>query len=140
MRNLSRIDIITAGLNRAAGTAGLLAAAWEALEFLRAATGGGPGLGLGPQWYAAYMCAAAAAAEARDAAGMAPSMPASDAPGTGPTVAGDEPPARLAGLAATLAGRLDAAAGHAELAGDREALRLAAAGAAQVRQLLASDG
>ncbi len=138
MRDLSRIDIITAGLDRAPDTAGLLAAAWEALEFLRAATGSEPVPG--PQWYAAYMCAAAAAAEARDAAGMAPSMPPGDVPGTGPTAAGNEPPDRLAGVAAALAGRLDTAAGHAELAADREALRLAAAGAAEVRRLLADDG
>jgi hypothetical protein len=136
VRNLRQIEIITARLDRAAGTPGLLAAAWEALEFLRAATISGPGPGQGSQLFAAYLYAAAAAAEARDAAGMAPSAPAAAAAPAAP--ARDEPPARLAGLAQILATRLDEAAAPA-LPDDWEALRLAAAGAAEIRRLLTAS-
>jgi hypothetical protein len=65
-------------------------------------------------------------------------MPAGEPPGAGPAT-GDEPPGQLAGLAGAVAARL-AAAGHEAGPGDREALRRAAAGVGQVRQLLAGDG
>jgi len=130
------IDAITGRLDHAAGVPDLLAVAWEALEFIRAAASGGADSG--PGLYAAFMFAAAAAAEARDAVGMAPSMRAGDhAPG------GDQAPEEagpLAELAGALAARMSAAAGQPDDPGDREAFRAAAAGAGQVRRLLAGGG
>jgi len=144
VKDIGEIDAIAGRVEAAAGVPGLLAAAWEALEFLRAAAGGcaedpdrEPGL------FAAFMFAAAAAAEARDAAGLAPSMPAGGLAPAGRPDAGEAagPLAeRLAGLATLLAVRLAAAAGQADGPGDREALRLAAAGAGQAARLLTGAG
>jgi hypothetical protein len=128
-------DVLTR-LDSAAGVPQLLAAAWQALDYVHAAAAGGadPGSGL----YPALMFAAVAAAEARDAAGLAPSMPAGGAGGAGEVAPGEA--GELAGLAAAVAARLGAAAGRAVLPGDREALRLAAAGAGEVARLLGGAG
>ncbi len=131
------IDAITGRLDHAAGVPDLLAAAWEAFEFIRAAASGcaDPGAGL----YAAFMFAASAAAEARDTVGLAPSMPAGDlAPGGDQAL--EEAAGPLAELAGALAARMAATAVQAEDPGDREAFRAAAAGAGQVRRLLAGGG
>ena len=95
-----------------------------------------------PDLFAAYMSAAVAAADGRDAILTADAQPARTA-----GVAGLDPPASgadphevadaIAASAAVLAARLDHAAGLAGMSQDRRACRDAAAAARLIRQLLA---
>lgn len=135
------ISAARAGLERATGTQGVLAASWDAFEVLQALAGAradprSPA-------YPAYMTAAAAAAEARDWVGWAPSMTSENrAPGDSPnrgTGGGSGTTAMLASLAELLTGRLDAAAREAALSGDREALEQASLLAGDISTMLAED-
>ena len=95
-----------------------------------------------PDLFAAFMSAAVAATDGRDAVLTADALPAHAAgvaepeqptPGADPREAADA----IAASAAALAARLDHAAGIAETSQDRRACRDAAAAARQIRRLLA---
>ena len=135
MTGLRETDDIGARLDAAGSIADALATAWDAFDFIHAAASNCADPGTGT--YAAFMFASAAAAEARDTVGFAPSMPSGPrgpVPGGTPATAG-----LLAEFAGTLPGRLSAAAGQAVLASDRDALAQAASAAGQIRELLAGN-
>lgn len=94
-----------------------------------------------PELFAAFMTAADAAVDGREAITIAPSLPppAGNATPTGPMANAelDEVIAALATLAGILAGRLTGAAALATLPDDRAACGEAAAAAQRIHQLMA---
>jgi hypothetical protein len=136
------IEMLRARLSAAATVVDTLTVAWDIFEFIQTVADGCADRE--PELFAAFLFAMAAAAEGRDAAGFAPSMP--DAPGV--SVASSawgtidllEIAGQLAGLAGALEGRLAVAAGCAGDAGDRRACEHAAGQAGQIRVLLTPAG
>jgi hypothetical protein len=119
-----------------------LAAGWDAFELMRAVADGCADGDDGS--FAAFLLAGAAAANGRDAVGLAPSLAAGQASGTTPQ---DEPAApagavaaAIAALAAVLGPRLSRAADGAADPADRAACQRAGAEAARIRALLGEPG
>src|ERR1035438_1482264 len=118
-------------LEQAAGVAAVLDAAYDAFESMRLAFRAheDPASGL----FAAFVMAAASAADGRDAIAFAPSLPPRRRPGvagTGQGPPGEDSAERFAGeavgLSQVLAARLVRAAGSASDPGDRGACERAA--------------
>jgi hypothetical protein len=129
----------------AAGLPEVLESAWRAFECMLAEAEAheDPATPLFP----AFVLAATAAANGRDAVLRAPSLPwpPQDSPPDGGQVGGPGESARsaaraLASLCPTLISRLEIAAGSAESEGDRDACRNAAARARAIYDLLAEAG
>lgn len=135
------IENTQARLAEASDLPGLLAVAWDAFSLLLAACQDSQDRST--ELFAAFAFAAAAAAEGRLAIAGAPSLPAN--PGRRPSGdASGEPDLEkladsLAGLAHGLAESLSSAARESADPGDRDACEDAAAQAARVREILASD-
>ena len=128
-------------LERAAGVAAVLDAAYDAFEGMRLASRvhEDPASGL----FGAFVMAAAAAADGRDAAAFAPSLPSRrrhGAAGNGERPTGGEPAERIAADAASLSrllvARLTCAAESASDSGDRGACEQAARCAREICDLL----
>ena len=128
-------------LEQAAGPAAVLDAAYDAFESMRLAfrVHEDPASGL----FAAFVMAAASAADGRDAVGFAPSLPSwrrHGAAGNGKGAPGEERAERLAADAASLsqllAACLTGAAGSASDPGDRGACEQAAKCAREICNLL----
>jgi hypothetical protein len=115
-----------------------LAAGFDAFEAIRAVARGYQDQT--PALFPAFMSAADAAVDGREALTAAPSLPPGDVE-AGHVVPDDVHPAqaidRLAALAAVLRSRLTQAAGAAEATADREACQDAAAAASRICDLLA---
>jgi hypothetical protein len=136
------IAVLGARLGTAQAVAEVLAVAWDIFDLVQVVASGcadrEPGL------FAAFLFTAAAAAEGRDAAGFAPSIP--DGPGTPASppqwVALKTPEIAdlVAALADALGRRLELAAGQAADPGDRRACEHAARQAHQIHALLAPGG
>jgi hypothetical protein len=133
-------------------------------EWLRHASGDGPVLGAaceafevmlavvrakedpGSVFFASFVMAATLAADGRDAAGFAPSMPRPRSPfETGPAdrlraESAESTAKAVAGLAGLAAARLTQASGQAADPGDRDACEQAARCAAGIHELLARGG
>ena len=142
VNDMHDIGSIGARLRASGDLAATLAASFDAFEVIRLAARGceNRDLGLLP----AFMLAAGAAVEGRNAVAAAPSLPRAN--GNADRPAGPEPGADvqeiadgLAALGALLAGRLPAAAADATTPGDRAACADAAQAAAQIHRLLARD-
>ena len=128
-------------LRQAASLPGTLAASFDAFEAIRLLARGNehrdPGL------FAAFMMAADAAVDGREALTISPSLPPATrpqpavSPATGAGL--DDIADAMAGLAAQLADCLPRAAAMAEMPGDRAACEQAAHAAGQIRQLMARD-
>jgi len=136
------IDPLRVRLSAAGTVADTLAVAWDIFELVQVVANGCADRE--PNLFAAFLFTAAAAAEGRDAAGFAPSIP--DTPGmpVSPlqwdvtTVA--EIADQLAALAGVLGRKLELAAGQAADPEDRRACAHAARQAHQVHELLALGG
>jgi hypothetical protein len=124
-------------LDEADGVAATLSAGWDTFDLIQQIADGcaaDPDSGL----FAAFLLAAGAAGQGRDAVGFAPSIPANSDPvdergdETDPATAA----ADLAALAIVLRTRLEAAAAQAGNLGDLQACRDAARAAARVREYL----
>jgi hypothetical protein len=139
---IGEIGVMQQRMEAARGLADLLAAAWDAFTMLLAACEAGEEQSA--ELSAAFAFAAAAAAQGRLALAAAPSLPPAGADGAslGPFVHDD--PGGTADVLAELAVSLREALANAGLtaddAGDRAACADAAAGAAQVFELLAPGG
>ena len=132
-------------LEQAAGPAAVLDAAYDAFEGMRLAfrVHEDPASGL----FAAFVMAAASAADGRDAVAFAPSMPPRRRHGaaeTGQGPPGEDSSERFAGEAAGLSQVLEAclarAAGPASNPGDRSACEQAARCACEIYDLLGGAG
>ena len=132
-----------AQVREAASLSDLLAAAFDAFEvirrFARASEDLVPGL------FAAFMAAADAAVDGREAVTIAPSLPPGRSGATAVTVAtagtgAEEIAAALAALGSLLSERLTRAATNAPTPGDRDACEEAAAAAQRIHYLMAGDG
>ena len=125
-------------LRQASGLARTLAASFDAFEAIRLLARGNehrdPGL------FAAFMMAADAAIDGREALTLSPSLPpaATPQPAVSPAEGAglDDIADAMAGLAAQLADCLPRAAAMAEMRGDRAACEQAAHAAGQIRQLM----
>jgi hypothetical protein len=135
------IDALRVRLSKASSIADTLSVAWDIFELVQTVANDcadrEPGL------FAAFLFTSAAAAEGRDAAGFAPSIP--DCPGMvfqpgWDTASPAEIADRVAELVGVLGRRLDLAAGQAVDPGDRRACAHAARQAHQVYELLAPGG
>jgi hypothetical protein len=139
VNDMTPADGIEARLRMAAGVPETLAAGFDAFEVIRLTArhwqDRAPGL------FAAFMTAADAAVDGRDALTIAPSLPPAGGSGPGgPVVAAaesDQAADGLAALAAALHDRLTAAAAAAGLPGDRAACQDAAQAAGRICQLMA---
>jgi hypothetical protein len=140
-------ETITARLRAAPGLPELLAAAFDAFEAIRLLARGSEGEV--PALFAAFMTAADAAVDGREAITAAPSLAPTHAgapPGNGAgggRAAGDtagQVSSALAALAEVLGTHLTAAASRAFLPGDRAACQQAAVAARQIHLVMASDG
>jgi hypothetical protein len=136
------IGALEARLGAAGTVADTLAVAWDIFELVQVVANGcadrDPGL------FAAFLFTAAAAAEGRDAAGFAPSMPDTPGPLVGQPdwdrISVGEIADQLAALAGALGRRLELAAGRAGDPGDRRGCAHAARQAHQIHELLAPGG
>ena len=140
---MTRVEAAAGRLRQAGDLGAVLDAAHEAFEAMRAAIRSqeNPASGL----FAAFVMAAALAADGRDAVAFAPSMPPRrqpDMPGADGVRAGtaEEVSRGVAGLSGLVAVRLGQVAGQAAEPGDREACERAAQCARGVRDLLAGGG
>lgn len=142
MTAVQDIDMLQARLSAADTVAGTLAVGWDIFELVQIVADGCADRE--PRLFAAFLFAAAAAVEGRDAVGFAPSMPAT--PGAPVAQSGWEATGlleiadQLAELAGALGGRLAVAAGRAGNAGDRRACEHGVRQACQIRALLAPGG
>lgn len=133
------IEPIRQRLLDADGVPGVLAAGWEAFEFVRSVAGAGADQAAG--MFPAFTFARGAAVSGRNAIAFAPSMPA----GQATLLERPAPPAAdvyevadgLAELASVLSARLREAAELAADAGDRAACENAARDADRISELLA---
>jgi hypothetical protein len=136
---VQKIDVLRVRLDAVGCVADTLAAGWDTFELVEVIAD--DYADRAPDTFAAFLFAAASAAEARDAVGFAPSMPAS----TGIPVGFAESDSRdmcevvgeLAGLVSILGTRLQAAAHRAGSPGDRQACERAARDAGRICDLLA---
>jgi hypothetical protein len=139
--SVTQASTIQARLRQAAGLPEALEAGFDAFEAIRMAArehqDQAPGL------FAAFMTAADAAVDGREALTVAPSLPPSGRARPSRAVPADadagQAADRLAVLAAVLRDRLTLAAGQADTAGDRDACQDAAAAAGRVCELMAPD-
>jgi hypothetical protein len=136
---MDQIGRVTARLRAADSLAATLAAGFDALEVIRA--GARDCEDRAPELFAAFMLAAGAAAEGRNALAGAPSLPRGRGEAAGPDVASPSADAgeiadALTGLSDLLAHRLQEAAVHAPNAPDEAACRDAARAAAHIQLLL----
>jgi hypothetical protein len=130
---------IEARLSQAGSLPETLAAGFDAFEVIRVTArdwqGRAPGL------FAAFMTAADAAVDGREALTVAPSLPPAGSAGPGAAVAAGADPGQandtLAALAAALRDRLIRAAAVAVLPGDQAACHDAAQAAGRICQLMA---
>ena len=129
---------IAARLEQAASVPEMLAAGFDAFETVRIAARGCQDQA--PELFAAFMTAADAAVDGREALTIAPSLPQAGGGGPGHANArGDDPVLiadALAALAGVLCDRLGQAAAGAALPADRVACQEAAHAAARIRQLM----
>ena len=142
VNDMTPTDGIEAHLRMAAGLPQTLAVGFDAFEVIRMTARDwqdrAPGL------FAAFMTAADAAVDGREALTIAPSLPPADVarPRSVVTAGIDSGQAAsaLAALASVLQDRLTAAAGRAHLPGDRAACQDAAAAAGRICQLMGRGG
>jgi hypothetical protein len=128
-------------LRQAASVPGTLVASFDAFEAIRLLARGNehrnPGL------FAAFMMAADAAVDGREALTISPSLPPATRPQPDVSPAAsadlDDIADAIAGLAAQLADCLPRAAATAKMPGDRAACEQAAHAAGQIRQMMARD-
>jgi hypothetical protein len=138
---MTRMEAAAGRLRRAGDLGAVLGAAYEAFEVMRVVVRAreDPASGL----FAAFVMAAALAADGRDAIAFAPSMPprGPGVPGAGGVLAGtaEEVARGVAGLSGLVAVRLGQVAGQAE-PGDREACQRAASCARGIGELLGGGG
>jgi hypothetical protein len=137
------VEVIVARLRDARSLPELLAASFDAFETIRVLARGSEDIV--PSLFAAFMTAADAAVDGRQAITLAPSL----SPGSGvtpvtiPPAAGadiDTITAALAALGGLLDERLAHAADRALLSGDRTACQEAAEAGRRIHQLMAGDG
>lgn len=125
-------------LEQAASMPEALAAGFDAFEVIRMAAR--ECQDRAPELFAAFMTAADAAVDGREALTVAPSLPHVAAAGPGDPVAADADPGQVAAALAVLAGllgdRLGEVAALADLANDRAACNDAAHEAGQICQLM----
>jgi hypothetical protein len=130
---------IEARLNQAGSLPETLAAGFDAFEVIRMTARYWQDRA--PRLFAAFMTAADAAVDGREALTIAPSLPPADGAGPGDTAASSADPAQasdtLAALAAALRDRLTRAADRAVLPGDQAACQDAAQAAGRICQLMA---
>jgi hypothetical protein len=139
--DVSEASSIEARLRQAGSLPETLAAGFDAFEVIRMTARDwqdrAPGL------FAAFMTAADAAVDGREALTIAPSLPPADGAAPGGAVAAGIHPGQvvevLAALATTLRDRLTHAAVGALLPGDRAACEDAAKAAGRICQLMARD-
>jgi hypothetical protein len=137
------VEVIVARLRDARSLPALLAASFDAFETIRVLARGSEDMV--PSLFAAFMTAADAAVDGRQAITLAPSLsPASGVtPVTTPPAAGadiDTIADALAALGELLDERLAHAADRALLSGDRTACQEAAEAGRRIQQLMAGDG
>jgi hypothetical protein len=139
--NMHDIDAMRARLSAAANLPDTLAAGWDAFELVQAVADAHAEQA--PDLFAAFMFAAASAADGRDAVGFAPSMLATPGTPAGPASPGQgeayEAADQIVGLMAVLASRLQEAAGQAQDPADRQACDQAAYEAERILDLLGLD-
>jgi hypothetical protein len=136
------IEAIKTRLQEAKDLPGLLAAGFDAFETLRVLARSGEDET--PALFAAFMTAADAAVDGREALTIAPSLPpgrAGPTVGHGPAASGTagQVAEALADLAGVLGSCLTAAASQTSLRGDRAACQEAAAAAGRIRFMMAGD-
>lgn len=124
-------------LRQASSLADTLAASFDAFEAIRLLARGNEHRD--PSLFAAFMMAADAAVDGREALTTSPSLPPATTPQAVSPAEGavlDDIADAMAGLAAQLADCLPRAAAMAEMPGDRAACEQAAHAAGQIRQLM----
>ena len=135
---MREIDALRMRLSAAESLPHTLAASWDTFELVLAVADAYADEA--PDMFAAFMFAAAAAAEGRDTVGFAPSMP--DSPGEPTPRAGTsrhnvgEIADELAGLMTAIGHRLETAASRAHNPSDRQACEQGARQAIRIRSLL----
>jgi hypothetical protein len=136
------VEAIAARLRDARSLPELLAVSFDAFEAIRVLARGSQDIA--PSLFAAFMTAADAAVDGREAITVAPSL----SPAPGGTLATSPPAAdagidtitdALAALGALLGERLTDAADRAVISGDRAACQAAAEAGRRIRQLMARD-
>jgi len=136
---MNQIEVLRQRLLDADGVPGVLAAGWDAFEFVRSVAGASADQAA--DMYPAFTFARGAAVTGRNAIAFAPSMPAGQATvfERQAPLAGDvyEVAGALADLASALSTRLQEAAGLADDTGDRAACENAAQDADRINELLA---
>jgi hypothetical protein len=137
------VEVIVARLRDARALPELLAASFDAFETIRVLARGSEDIV--PSLFAAFMTAADAAVDGRQAITLAPSLSSASrvTPVTTPPAAGadiDTITAALAALGELLDERLAHAADRALLPGDRAACQEAAEAGRRIHQLMARDG
>ena len=135
---MTQASSIQTRLRQAASLPEILTAGFDAFEAIRVAARSYQDRV--PALFAAFMTAADAAIDGREALTAAPTLPPGG-PGAGLAVPADGDTAQaadcLAALAVTLGGRLTEAASLAETSADEQACQDAAAAAGRIRQLMA---
>ena len=139
MSDVSQASGIEARLMEAASLPETLAAGFDAFEVIRMTARYWQDQA--PELFAAFMTAADAAVDGREALTIAPSLPPAGGAGPGDTVAAGADPGQasdtLAALAAALRDRLTRAAAGAVLPGDQAACQDGAQAAGRICQLMA---
>ena len=139
--DVQEIDALRVRLGVAGCIGDTLAAGWDTFELVEVVAN--DYADRAPDTFAAFLFAAAFAADGRDAVGFAPSMPACPGIPAGFAVSGSgdmcEVVRELAGLVSTLGTRLQAAVHQAGSPGDRRACERAAREAGRICDLLALD-
>ena len=137
------VEVIVARLRDARSLPELLAASFDAFETIRVLARGSEDIM--PSLFAAFMTAADAAVDGRQAITLAPSLtpasgvtPVTTLPAAGADI--DTITAALAALGELLDERLAHAADRALLSGDRTACQEAAEAGHRIHQLMAGDG
>jgi hypothetical protein len=136
---MDELSAIATRVNDSSTVAESLDAAFDAFEFIRLVARVCEVRA--PELFAAFMLAAGSAVEGRSALNDAPSLPRArngspSAPTVSPGADIDLIADELAALAALLAHCLPAAAGRADLAGDRDACERGARAAVDIQRLL----
>ena len=137
---MTRISAAQHRLQQASDLAAVLDAAYEAFEAMLSVIH--PVQDPASGWFAAFVMAAASAANGRNALALAPSLPEHPLPAVPGHQRPGEPPGRVAdvvaGLSQLVAGHLAQAAACAPDTGDRAACRHAARSARDICGLLSS--
>jgi hypothetical protein len=139
---MNRINAAHRRLQQASDLAAVLDAAYEAFEGMLSVIY--PAQDPASGWFAAYVMAAASAANGRNALALAPSLPrrpllaVPEEQGPGPGERPERVAEAVAGLSHLVAGRLASAAAGAPDTGDRDACRHAARNALDICGLLNS--